>query len=72
MAGPVEPEPKPDLGLKHTVAGLIFAGAILTGFGAATAASYDNADSSYDSEYDSDYGDDAYEDDHADEEHADE
>ncbi len=62
MAGPVEPEPKPDLGWKATVAGLVFAAAILIGFGAATAASYDGDKAHYD-----DHGEEYGDDDHSDE-----
>lgn len=76
MAGPVEPEPKPDLGWKATVAGLVFAAAILVGFGAATAASYDGDKDKYDDhgeEYGDDHGDEYDDDDHGDDEdHSDE
>lgn len=42
MAGPAVPEPKPDLGWMATLAAFIFVAIILTGFGVATASSYDN------------------------------
>ncbi len=42
MAGKPQPEEQPQLGWKATVAGLIFALAVLGGFGAATAISYDD------------------------------
>lgn len=48
MAGNSTPEPSPQLGWKATVAGLIFALAVLGGFGVATAISTDQ---------DSDHGD---------------
>lgn len=76
MAGtppPVEPGPK--LGMKATIAGLVFALTILAGFGAATAASYD-ADAGkdkYGEEHsDDDHGDDHSDDDHSDDDHSDE
>lgn len=41
MAGTTPQEPTPKLGWKATVAGLVFALAVLGGFGAATAIAYD-------------------------------
>ena len=42
MAGSTPPEDTPKLGVKATIAGLIFALVVLGGFGAATAASYED------------------------------
>ena len=42
MAGSATPEPKPDLGWKATVAGIVFSAAILTGFGVATATNHED------------------------------
>lgn len=42
MAGSAAPEPKPDLGWKATVAGLVFSATILTGFGVATATNHED------------------------------
>ena len=57
MAGSPQPVPEaPKLGMKATIAGLVFVILVLTGFGAATAASYDG-DSKYGDEYGDDYGD---------------
>ncbi len=65
MAGTPPPVDTPKLGIKATVAGLVFALTILAGFGAATAASYD-ADAGkkdkYGDENSDEYGDDHSED----------
>lgn len=67
MAGSPQPAPEqPKLGMKATIAGAVFALAILAGFGAATAASYEG-DSGYDDDYGSEYDDDHSDDDHSDE-----
>lgn len=42
MAGSAVPEPKPDLGWKATVAGLVFSATILAGFGVATATNHED------------------------------
>lgn len=65
MAGPAVPEPKPDLGWKATVAALVFVVTILTGFGAATAVSFDDTSHSDDS-----HAEDSHDDDHAEDSHA--
>lgn len=61
MAGTPVPEETPKLGWKATVAGFIFAAAVLSGFGVATAVSYE------DKGYDKDSGEHAEDEDHADE-----
>lgn len=75
MAGPAPVVEKPQLGRGATIAGLIFALIVLTGFSAGTAVSYRDSvseshsgdyDSEYDTEYDSEY-DTESSDDHADE-----
>jgi len=43
MAGPAIPEPKPELGMKATIAALVFALTILVGFGIATAATFEDS-----------------------------
>lgn len=43
MAGTPVPEETPKLGWKATVAGFVFAAAVLTGFGVATAVSYEDS-----------------------------
>lgn len=63
MAGTPVPEEQPKLGWKATVAGLIFALAVLGGFSAATAISYDDG-------HDDNHGEEHSED-HADETHSD-
>lgn len=70
MAGsppPVEDTPK--LGIKATIAALVFVVTILGGFGAATAASFNNSDADHgnDSHEADDHGDDSHDDDHSDE-----
>lgn len=62
MAGTPVPEEQPKLGWKATVAGLIFALAVLGGFSAATAISYDD-------DHGADHGEEQNED-HADETHS--
>ena len=42
MAGSAVPEPKPDLGWKATVAGLVFSATILAGFGVAAATNHED------------------------------
>ena len=42
MAGTPVPQETPKLGWKATVAGFVFAAAVLTGFGVATAVSYED------------------------------
>lgn len=43
MAGSAAPEPKPDLGWKATVAGLVFSATIVAGFGVATATNFEDS-----------------------------
>ncbi len=57
MAGTPPPVDIPKLGIKATVAGLVFALTILAGFGAATAASYD-ADAGKKDKYGDEHSDD--------------
>ena len=71
MAGSPEVEETPKLGIKATIAGLVFALVVLGGFGAATAASYED-----DGDHGDDHGEEHETDDHgegedhdADEEH---
>ena len=70
MAGPAPVVEKPKLGRGATIAGLIFALLVLTGFSAGTAASY--RDSVFESHSGDDHADEEHADDHSDEEHADE
>lgn len=78
MAGPAPVVEKPKLGRGATIAGLIFALLVLTGFSAGTAVSYrDSVSESHGDDHGEEYGDDhsdeeSADDDHADEEHADE
>lgn len=58
MAGSPPPVDTPKLGIKATVAGLIFAAAVLAGFGVATASSYEDS-----FHHDDEYGDDHSEED---------
>lgn len=69
MAGTPVPEESPKLGWKATVAGLVFALAVLGGFSAATAVSYeDKGHDDHGEEHSDDDGDDHSEsDDHGDE-----
>ena len=69
MAGTPVPEETPKLGIKATVAGLIFVVSILAGFGVATAASYEDS-TDHGDDHSEDHGDDHSED-HADDDHAD-
>jgi len=68
MAGTPPPVETPKLGMKATIAGLVFALTILAGFGAATAASYDGDKAKYDDdhgeEHDDGHKDDEHSDDH--------
>lgn len=66
MAGSPVPEASPKLGIKATIAGLVFALTVLVGFGAATAASYEDTNDHGDDHgesHDDDHSDD-HEDDH--------
>ncbi|MDW3176897.1 MAG: hypothetical protein R8J94_05895 [Acidimicrobiia bacterium] len=65
MAGTPVPEDSPKLGWKATVAGLIFALAVLGGFSAATAVSYEG-----DKGHGDDHGEEHSDDDHGEEEHS--
>lgn len=69
MAGSAVPEETPKLGWKATVAGFVFAAAVLGGFSAATAVSYE--DKGYDTHGD-DHADDGHTDDeeHSDDDHS--
>ena len=70
MAGTPVPEETPKLGWKATVAGLVFALAVLGGFSAATAVSYE--DKGHD-DHGEEHGDDHSDEEHGeDEEHGDE
>lgn len=80
MAGSPPPVEVPKLGMKATVAGLVFALTVLLTFGAATAASYQDSvdhsdeigeDHADDGHGEDDHGDDHSDDDHADDDHAD-
>ena len=73
MAGSSEPVETPKLGIKATIAGLVFALAILVGFGISTAAAVDLEDDHSDDhgEEHSDDGD-SHDDDEHEEEHGDE
>lgn len=75
MAGSPPPVEMPKLGMKATVAGLVFALTVLLTFGAATAASFEDSvsksDKSEESHEDDHSGDDHADDDHADDDHAD-
>lgn len=71
MAGTPAPVEGPKLGIKATLAGLVFALTILAGFGAATAASYDG-DAGHGDDHGEEHGDDYGEDKSHDDDHADE
>ncbi len=71
MAGSPTPVDAPKLGIKATIAGLVFVLAILAGFGAATAASYEDRSSDYGDDYGEEYGDDHSDDDYSDDDHSD-
>ena len=68
MATSPPPQDSPKLGMKATIAGLVFVLAILSGFGVATAVSYE--DNMHHDDHGDDYGDDHSEDDH-DDDHSD-
>ena len=68
MAGTPVPEETPKLGWKATVAGFIFAAAVLGGFSAATAASYEDKGDKYGDDHGDDHSDDDHSDDHSDDE----
>ncbi len=63
MAGSNEPVETPKLGIKATIAGLVFALAVLGGFGISTAVAVDLGD---------DHGEEQSDDEHGEEEHSDE
>ena len=69
MAGTPVPEESPKFGLKATVAALIFAVAVLGGFSAATAVSYedDKGHDDHGEEHGEDHSDDEHDENHADE-----
>ena len=67
MAGTTPEEPTPKLGWKATVAGLVFALAVLGGFGAATAIAYDGDSGDDHSEETESYDDDSGDDEHTEE-----
>lgn len=55
MAGSPTPEPKPNLGWKATVAGLVFSATVLTGFGVATATNHEDTFKKKDDVAEADY-----------------
>ena len=55
MAGTPTPEPKPNLGWKATVAGLVFSATVLTGFGVATATNHEDTFKKKDDVVEADY-----------------
>ena len=57
MAGTPTPEPKPNLGWKATVAGLVFSATVLTGFGVATATNHEDTFKKKDDVAEADYED---------------
>jgi len=62
MAGSATPEPKPNLSWKATVAAVVFAVTILTGFGVATATNHeDNFDHSEESHAEDSHAEDSHE-----------
>lgn len=67
MAGTTPEEPTPKLGWKATVAGLVFALAVLGGFGAATAIAYDGDSGDDHSEETESHDDDSGDDEHSEE-----
>lgn len=69
MASSPPPEDGPKLGIKATIAGLVFVLVVLSSFGVATAVSYEDNMHYDDHSEDSDYGDDHSGDD---EDHSDE
>jgi hypothetical protein len=71
MAGSSEPVETPKLGIKATIAGLVFALAVLVGFGISTAAAVD-LDDDHGEEHSEDIDSHDDDDDHGEEEHSDE